>query len=331
MIFAAALAVAVVVLTSGHGPTHKGLSEGELRWVHAYGGWWASEFDRLAGVYDATTGATSLVSLVRPYAELRGCLRGYRRAADDVPGSLSDIDEPSVRACTWAHRAGDDFVRRRYPPSAKRMLGNGVGALVAADRALVGHLVLERDLPEADEPTTASRVDARYSAAATDVVAFNLEVRCWDREDWAAIRRETAALGVETSRKFFGAADAFEGVATFRRPRARSSTGTRTSTRSRRAAPPGGGSSPRCSRSAGSRSGRPAGRAARRSRSATACRTCAASPCSSAPRRPRPRRSPPSSGSCTGRGGSTRSSGRRSAGTAARTTRTPPTSGLDEL
>ncbi len=72
---------------------------------------------------------------------------------------------------------------------------------------------MTRKLPTEDQPSSESRIDSRYSQATSTVVAFNIEVRCWSPDDWAAIRRETAALGAETSRTFFGVADAFEGVA----------------------------------------------------------------------------------------------------------------------
>jgi hypothetical protein len=118
----------------------------------------------------------------------------------------------SLSACQWANRAADDFARTRRVPFAKARLLGGVLDLISADQGLMRHLVLQSDLPVREGPAKESRVDARYSAAATHTVSTNTQVRCWSPNDWAAIERETAALGEETSRKFYGAAQAFQGV-----------------------------------------------------------------------------------------------------------------------
>ena len=81
----------------------------------------------------------------------------------------------------------------------------GVLDLISADRRLMQHLVLESRLPVTKDPQKGSRIDARYSSVATSTVFSNTQVRCWSAKDWAAIRRETSALGEETSRKFYGA------------------------------------------------------------------------------------------------------------------------------
>ncbi len=212
LLFLAALAVTVIVLTGDRGPSRRGLSEPELAWVHTYGGWWAGAYDRLNGIYEQATQTSSRQALVLPFASLRRCRVSYQRAAEPSPKSFGEVRDLSLSACRWASRAADDYARYRGVPSAKRRLLGGVLDLISADRRLMQHLVLESDLPVHEGPLKGSRVDSRYSSAATHTVSTNTQVRCWSTHDWAAIQRETTALGAETSRKFYGAADAFQGV-----------------------------------------------------------------------------------------------------------------------
>lgn len=196
-------------------PSEHGLSSEELRWVHDFGTWWSAEYATVNAALVAATTVTDNRELVRPFAALRRCKPSYERVAGPAPGTLGPVEDESMRACTWAGRAAGLVGLDSYVPNAKRgtTLGEAIGALISADRELLARLVLTRTLPTEAEPTEESRIDSRYTAVATDVIASNIEVRCWSAGDWAAIRREAAALGPETSRKFFGAADAFLGVA----------------------------------------------------------------------------------------------------------------------
>ena len=212
LIFVVAVAVTVLVLTRDRGPSRRGLSRPELTWVHNYGGWWAATYDQQNGLYAQATLASNRQALVAPFASLRGCRPSYRRAAEPTPKSFAEVRDLSLSACRWASRAADDYARTRRVPSAKAQLLGGVLDLISADRGLMRHLVLESHLPMHEGPSKGSRVDTRYSAAATHTVFTNTQVRCWSSKDWAATRRETRALGDETSRKFYGAADAFQGV-----------------------------------------------------------------------------------------------------------------------
>ncbi len=212
LLFVAALAVTVFVLTRDRGPSRRGLNQPELTWVHRYGGWWAGAYDQQSGLYKQATLASSRQALVAPFASLQGCRLSYRRAAEPTPKSFQDVRGLSLSACRWASRAADDYARMRRVPSAKAKLLGGVLDLISADRGLMQHLVLESHLPVREGPSKGSRVDARFSRAATNTVFTNTQVRCWSAKDWAAIQRETSALGAETSRKFYGAADAFQGV-----------------------------------------------------------------------------------------------------------------------
>jgi hypothetical protein len=212
LLFVAALAVTVLVLTRDRGPSRRGLSRPELTWVHRYGGWWAGTYDRQNGLYEEATLASSREALIAPFASLRGCRSSYRHVAEPTPKSFADVRALSLSACRWASRAADDYARMRRVPSAKAKLLGGVLDLISADRGLMQHLVLESHLPLRDGPAKGSRVDARYSHATTNAVFTGTQVRCWSAKDWAAIQRETSALGAETSRKFYGAADAFQGV-----------------------------------------------------------------------------------------------------------------------
>ena len=183
--------------------------------MHDFGTWWSAEYETVNAALVATTTAADNRQLVRPFAALKRCKPSYDRIAGPAPEVLRPVEDESMRACTWASRAAALVGLDRYVPNAKRRapLGEAIGSLITADRELLARLILTRNLPAEAEPTEESRIDSRYSAAATDVIAFNIEVRCWSAEDWAAIQRETAALGAETSRKFFGVADAFLGVA----------------------------------------------------------------------------------------------------------------------
>ena len=212
LMFVAAVAVTVLVLTRDRGPSRRGLSQSELTWVHKYGGWWAGAYDQQNGLYAQATLASSRQTLVAPFASLRACRPSYDRAAEPTPKSFAEVRDLSLSACRWANRAADDFARTRRVPSAKARLLGGVLDLISADRRLMQHLVLQSQLPVHEGPAKGSRIDARYSTAVTSTVFTNTQVRCWSAKDWAAIRRETSALGEETSRKFYGAADAFQGV-----------------------------------------------------------------------------------------------------------------------
>jgi hypothetical protein len=212
LLFVAALAVTTLVLTRDRGPSRRGLSEQDLAWVHTYGGWWAGAYDHLNSTYNQATQASSREALVRPFASLRRCRPSYRRAAEPTPKGFAEVRDFSLSACRWASRAADDYERYRRVSTAKQRLLGGVLDLISADRRLMQHLVLESDPPLREGPSKGSRVDSRYSSAATSVVYTHTQVRCWSAKDWAAIQRETAALGAETSRKFYGAADAFQGV-----------------------------------------------------------------------------------------------------------------------
>lgn len=203
----------VIFVTRDRGPSQRGLSGPELAWVHTYGGWWAGAYDELNGLYGRATLTSSRQALVGPFKSLRRCRASYRRAAEPSPASFAEVRDLSMSACQWADRAAKEYARSRSVPRAKVRLLGGVLDLISADRRLMQHLVLESHLPERAEPSKESRVDSRYSAAATHTVSSNIEVRCWSARDWGAIQRETAALGAETSRKFFGAAEAFQGVA----------------------------------------------------------------------------------------------------------------------
>jgi hypothetical protein len=208
----AALAVTVLVLTRDRGPSRRGLSPSELSWVHRYGGWWAGTYDQQNGLYEQATLASSREALVAPFASLRECQSSYRHVAEPTPKSFADVRDLSLSACRWATRAADDYARMRRVPSAKAKLLGGVLDLISADRGLMQHLVLESHLPVRAGPAKGSRIDARYSQAVTNAVFTSTQVRCWSAKDWSAIQRETSALGVETSRKFYGAAEAFQGV-----------------------------------------------------------------------------------------------------------------------
>jgi hypothetical protein len=183
--------------------------------VHDYGTWWSSEFSTVNAALAATATVNDIHELVRPFAALRRCKPSYDRVAGRAPEGLAAVEDESMRACRSAERAAGLIGLDRYVPNAKRQstLSEVITALIGADRELVARLVLTRKLPTEARPTEESRIDSRYSEVVTDVVLFNTEVRCWSAVDWAAIRRETAALGPETSRAFFGAADAFLGVA----------------------------------------------------------------------------------------------------------------------
>jgi hypothetical protein len=211
----AALAAGVVYVTRDQRPSHPGLSRVELRYVHDYGRWWSEEFAQVGSALAATRAATDIRQLAGPYHALGNCRRSYERIAGDAPKALEPVENESMRACKWAERAPGLVGLDRYVPNAERQqtLGGAMTSLIGADRELLARLVLSRDLERTDQPAEESRIDARYSQAASDVIAFNTEVRCWSRQDWAAIRRETTALGAETARRFFGAAGAFEGVA----------------------------------------------------------------------------------------------------------------------
>jgi hypothetical protein len=162
-----------------------------------------------------TRGATDVRQLTGPYQALGDCEQSYRRIAGKSPKALQPVEDESMRACRSAERAASLVATNRYVANAERQTAlTGVfTGLISADRELVARLVLSRDLERTDRPAEESRIDTTYSQAASYVVSFNIEARCWAPGDWAAIRRETAALGAETSRKFFGAAGAFEGVA----------------------------------------------------------------------------------------------------------------------
>jgi hypothetical protein len=209
-----AFGVAVFALTRPH-TQHSGLSAAELRWVRGYGGWWSSQLGVFDAALAASTQSTVLSQLRRPFAALRACDRAYGRRAGVAPKSLRDVDSLSRQACSRGLAAADELRRRPTVPDPRRtrILLTAEDSMISADRALTDHLVLERSLPTASRPGGASRSDARYSAAATDVLDYNLDVRCWSPKDWAAIGREARALGTETARRFFGAANAFEGTA----------------------------------------------------------------------------------------------------------------------
>jgi hypothetical protein len=205
----------VIYVTRDQRPSQHGLSTVELRYVHDYGAWWSSEFAQISRAAAVTRGATDVRQLTGPYKALGDCKRSYRRVAGKAPKALQPVEDESMRACKWAERIAGFVATSRYVANAERQkaLTGVFTGLISADRELVARLVLSRDLERTDRPAAESRIDTTYSQAASYVVAFNIEARCWTPDDWAAIRRETAALGAETSRKFFGAAGAFEGVA----------------------------------------------------------------------------------------------------------------------
>jgi hypothetical protein len=215
LLLIAAFVAGVIYVTRDQRPSQHGLTAEELSYVHDYGSWWSSEFAEVGNAAAATRGATDLRQLAGPYTALGNCEPSYRRVAGKAPKALQAVEDESLGACRWAERAAGLVGTNRYVPNAERQktLTETTTRLISADRELVARLVLSRNLERAEEPVEESRIDIKYSQAATDVIAFNIEVRCWSRDDWAAIRRETAALGAETSRKFFGAAGAFEGVA----------------------------------------------------------------------------------------------------------------------
>jgi hypothetical protein len=212
--FCVALGLTVFFVTRSS-PPRRGLSAGELAWVHRYSGWWAGELDTMFRAYGASTGSVELAQLRRPFDALSRCRSSLAADAGPAPKGLRDVVDTSERACGRAAAAVADLRANPTLPHPRRTQNVvlAINTLREADSRLLDHLVLLRPLESRSGPGADSRSDELYSRVATEVSSYNIDVRCWSTADWRQIRREAQAIGPETAKRFFASAGAFEGVA----------------------------------------------------------------------------------------------------------------------
>lgn len=206
-----AFVVAMVVLTRPQRP-EPGLTGAELSWVQRYEPWRLNRVARLRSAYAAATVVTTRADVAAVIRPLRDCARTYA-ALGPAPAALVDVDAPSVRACAIVSTVVARFGRSRSVADASRKtrLKLASVALVEARTRLLAHLRLARALPASNDAST-SRVEPRLTASATQLVAANVDVRCWSASDWRGVERELAALAPERGGPGLGSAGVWSGA-----------------------------------------------------------------------------------------------------------------------
>jgi hypothetical protein len=204
------------------------LTGSELRWLRDYARWRDRRLARLGDVWSIRE-RWKYHLLDRDY-ENRPIER-YRRALP-AAGRCGDslgrhVGRPGARfreafdllreGCQAVERAAASDVEALRTRDADQLLaseGDWAAGFLAAEQAaeaVLARLTKNRDLPVVRGRSSRSRIVPRYSIAATDLVFFEQQVRCWSNRDWKAILREERAYwnGVPTSDivGLFGAKD----------------------------------------------------------------------------------------------------------------------------
>jgi len=205
-----AVAAAVVVLAgcgaSDDGGPSGALSRDELRWVRAAAEWSDSFYERLFA-------AERLQGVVLTDPEgSRGDYLARLRVLERCPAELADRlgEPPSERlrpgsaalrtACREIARfaQADARSRRTLEPddflASQQAVSAGLNGLREARRR-IGLLLLDsRPLPNRPDLDGESRVEPVLTAAAVDLTARDVQVRCWAPGDWERVVDEMTAF-----------------------------------------------------------------------------------------------------------------------------------------
>jgi hypothetical protein len=170
--------------------TSKPFTAAERRWLAKFGAWDA-EYGRIREDAQAETdwilsGTTTQAEYRRAVRPLRRCRqRLYSTVGVPPTPELHAVYELLVRAC-----AGDiRLASKSGQPGIPEMdaFNAGKERYERARSMLERRLLVNQALPRAGGRSNASRVESRFSRAASRVIGKRVEVRCWSLRDWRRV------------------------------------------------------------------------------------------------------------------------------------------------
>ena len=202
----AALAAAVVLAgCGGSGEQSGALSKGELRWVREAAEWSDAFTERLFAAGRLQSGVLTDPEHARGPYLVR--LRALERCPDELAEALGAPPSARLRPGASALRTACREIARFAQADARSLRTLAPDDFLASQAAIaaglngmrearrrIGTLLLDaRPLRRGTGLEGVSRVDPELTAAAVDLVARDVEVRCWSPDDWERLVDELTA------------------------------------------------------------------------------------------------------------------------------------------
>jgi hypothetical protein len=187
---------------SGKGSDSRVLAANELAWVRNYAAW-RQDLDRIAVV--ANRAYTALIerpngdraAFADAVAKVSHCAGDFTRQVGVPPTArLRSAATLILRACREYTQSERLLLKAAgQPPGNDLFNGNNIASrgnedMTAGTAALESAFLWNQPLPHLAGPSTRSRIEPRFSAAASSVAHRRVEVRCWSPTDWKVVLTE---------------------------------------------------------------------------------------------------------------------------------------------